>query len=126
MSRGPDQYHEEVRLAVLSGDLEKLVSQYAEDAIVMPPNDSTLYGLQEVRSWWEEYIQFFKITSSVETERTVTVAGDQTFDRRASSISILSKQSGARIRDDIRSLMVWKRQSAGDWKITHQMWNSTK
>jgi ketosteroid isomerase-like protein len=126
MSSGPEQYNEQVRQAALSGDLDKLVSQYDEDAVVMPPNDSTLYGQAEVRAWWKEYFQFFEITSSVETEREMTVVDDQMFDRRSVSFTILSKQNGARIRDDMRSLVVWKRQNDGGWKISHQMWNSTK
>ena len=126
MSSGPEQYHEQVRQATMSGNLDELVTQYEEDAVVMPPNDSTLYGLAEVRAWWEEYFQFFKITSSVETEREMTAVDEQMFDRRSVSITILSKQNGARIRDDLRSLIVWKRQGDGGWKISHQMWNSTK
>ena len=122
MTTAPEQFHQRVQ----SGELETLVSQYAEDAVVMPPNDSTLYGVAEVRAWWEEYFQYFRITSSVETECEMTAVDDQIFDRRSVSVTILSKQSGARIRDDMRSLIVWKRQADGSWKISHQMWNSTK
>ena|SRR2546425_6206890 len=118
--------HERVLTASLSGDVNALVSLYADDAILMPPNDTTLFGKDEIRSWWEEYFDFFRVTSSVETEREVTVAGDQVFDRSAFSATIVPKQHGARITDDIRSLVVWKREPDGGWKISHQIWNSTK
>ena len=126
MSDMPAGFHGLVEAAFLSGDFDDIVSHFAEEAVVMPPNDSTLYGKPEVRAWWQEYFQYFRITGSVETEREMTVAGDQVFDRHAASITIVPKQQGARIRDDIRSLTVWKRQTNGGWKITHQMWNSTK
>jgi ketosteroid isomerase-like protein len=122
VSKAPQTFPEHVR----SGDLEKIVSQFAEDAVVMPPNDSTLYGLAEVRAWWEEYFQYFKVTSSIETERETTVVDDQMFDRTSVSITIVSKQNGSRIKDDMRILTVQKRQADGGWKISHQMWNSTK
>jgi len=125
MSTAPELFHDYVRRAAFSGDLDKMVAQYADDAVVMPPNDSTLYGLAEIRDWWEEYIRYFNVTSSVEHEREMTVVGDQLFDRRSVAVTIVPKQSATRIVDDVRSLTVWKRRG-DDWKITHQIWNSTK
>ena len=120
MSSAPGQFHQQVQ----SGDLDRIVSQYADDAVVMPPNDSTLYGLAEVRAWWEEYFQYFRIASSVETERETTVADDQMFERTSVSITIVPKESGARIQDDMRTLTIWKRQADGSWKLHRDIWNS--
>ena len=92
----------------------------------MPPNDTTVFGKDEIRAWWEEYFEFFRVTSSVETEREITVAGDQAFERVSFSVTIVPKQRGARIRDDIRRLTVWRLEPDGSWKISHQIWNSTK
>ena len=116
----------EVLQAPLSGDLNGLISLFADDAVVMPPNDSPLFGKDEIRSWWEEYFQFFKIESSVETDGELTVAGNQAFDRASFTVTIVSRISGTRIRDDVRSLIVWKHEPDGAWKISHQIWNSTK
>jgi hypothetical protein len=41
-------------------------------------------------------------------------------------VTIVPKRQGARIRDDIRSLIVWKRDGDGTWKITQHIWNSVK
>ena len=118
--------HHRVLEASLSGNLDELISAFADDAIVMPPNDTTLFGRSEVKAWWDEYVQYFKITSSVETEREVSYDGDQAFDRSAFSVAIVPNQHGPKIKDDIRSLVVWKRDTNGTWKISHQMWNSVK
>jgi ketosteroid isomerase-like protein len=126
MSKAPEITHERILKASLSGDVEMIVSMFADDAVVMPPNDTTIFGKDEIRSWWKEYFEFFRITSSVETEREVTVAGDQAFDRASISVTIVPKERGPRILDDIRSLTVWRQQPDGNWKISHQMWNSTK
>src|SRR5262245_23020949 len=115
--------HERIYKASLSGDVESITSMFSDDAVFMPPNDVTLYGRDEIGSWWKEYFQFFKIETYVETERETTVAGDQLFDRSAFSTTIVPNERGARIRDDIRSLTVWRRQADGTWKISHQMWN---
>ena len=127
MSAGPSKNtHDEVLIAARSGDLNPLVSLFADDAVIMPPNDTTVYGLEEIRWWWEDYFQFFTVSSVVQTEREVTVEGNQAFDRIAFCVTIVPKAGGPEIHDDIRSLSVWKQDPDGVWKISHQIWNSTK
>jgi len=126
MSKPPTKPHEQILNASLSGDLDMITGMFADDAILMPPNDTTVFGKDEIRSWWEDYFEFFRITSSVETEREVTVAGDQAYDRASVSVTIIPKERGPTIRDDIRSLTVWRHEPDGTWKISHQIWNSTK
>jgi uncharacterized protein (TIGR02246 family) len=126
MHNAPQKAEEQVLRASLSGDIDGIVSMFAEDAVLLPPNDTTIYGKEEIRAWWTEYFTYFRVTSSVETERDVTIAGDQAFVRTAFSVTIVPKQQGARILDDVRSLTVWKRDDEGAWKISHQIWNSTK
>src|SRR6185436_6197580 len=125
MSKAPSEIpHGQVLKASLSGDVNEIVALFADDAVLLPPNDTALYGKDEIRSWWEEYFSFFRVTSSVETERELTVAGEQAYDRNAFSVTIVPKQGGPRIVDDMRSLIVWRQESDGNWKITHQIWNS--
>jgi ketosteroid isomerase-like protein len=112
--------------ASLSGDVDLIVSMYTDDAVVLPPNDTTLFGKDEIRSWWQDYFVFFRVTSSVENEREITVVGDQAYERGLFSATIVPKEQGARIVDEIRNLTVWRRESDGTWKISHQIWNSTK
>jgi len=126
MSGNPADAHQRVMHASLTGDVNGIVSMFSDDAIFMPPNDTTVFGKDEIRSWWEEYFSFFRITSSVQTERDVTPAGDQMFDRSSFSVTIVPKDRGPKIVDDIRSLTVWRHEADGDWKISHQIWNSTK
>jgi len=127
MSEGPSKsVTQHVMQASTSGDVNLLVSLFADDALFMPPNDTNVYGTAEIRSWWEDYFTSFKITSQVETEKEITVAGNQAFERTSFTGTITPKKDGAKIVDDIRSLIVWKKQPDGDWKISHFIWNSTK
>jgi ketosteroid isomerase-like protein len=127
MSEQPSQkVHDEVIGASRSGDLTRLLALFRDDAVVMPPNDTTLYGHEEIRWWWEDYFKFFEISSSVETEHELTVDGNQAFERSAFCVTIVPKAGGPTIMDDIRSLSVWKQEADGTWKISHRMWNSTK
>jgi ketosteroid isomerase-like protein len=127
MSGGPTEIpHQRVLEASRSGDMDALVNLYADDAVVMPPNDTTLYGKEEIGAWWQEYFQWFQIASSIETDRDITIADDQAFQRAVLSIVIVPKRGGARIRDEVRTLTVWRLGAGGAWKISHEIWNSTK
>jgi len=126
MSYVPRKIHEEVLSASGSGDLNPLVALFSDDSVIMPPNDTDVYGCEEIRAWWEEYFEFFIVKSAVESEEEVTVAGDQAFVRASFSATIVPKAGGPTIHDEIRSLTVWRRQPDGTWKISHQIWNSTK
>ena len=125
-STPPEIPSKQVLQSSLSGDLNKLVSLFAENAVVMPPNDTTLFGKDEIQTWWEDYFRHFRIASSVEIEREVTVGEHQLFERGSASVVIVPRARGPRIRDDIRDLVVWKRDASGTWKISHMIWNSIK
>jgi ketosteroid isomerase-like protein len=118
--------HKRVLEASHSGELTDLLALFADDAVLMPPNDTTLYGKEEITEWWKEYFQWFQVNSSIETEGDLVVAGDQAFQRFSLSVVIVPRKKGTRITDDVRTLTVWRRQADGSWKISHQMWNSTK
>jgi ketosteroid isomerase-like protein len=109
-----------------AGDIDALVSLAAEDVVIMPPNDTTLYGRDEWRSWWEEYYEYFRITAVSESERDVAVNGDFAVERSGYMATVGPASGGGRIRDDGRFLVIWKRQPGGAWKIWRMMWNSIR
>lgn len=110
----------------MSGDVTDLVSMFTEDAILMPPNDGALSGGQQIADWWREYFKWFRIRKSVEIEREITVDRDQAFQRSVISFVIEPIKKGNLIQDEARTLTVWRRQTGGQWKISHMMWNSMK
>jgi len=127
MSQNPrENAQQRILDASLSGNISALVSLFADDAVLMPPNDTTFFGKDEIQAWWEDYFRNFRIASSVEMEREVTVGEHQLFEQGSASVVIVPKERGPRIRDDIRDLVVWKRDASGTWKISHMIWNSTK
>lgn len=121
-----EPYHLRQIKATKARDLNGIAALYAEDAVVMPPNDTTLFGRAEIRAWWEEYFQYFTIVSHTDTEREVKISGDWAFERIAFMVTILPKEGEAEIRDDARAVNVWKRQPDGNWKVSQTIWNSIK
>jgi ketosteroid isomerase-like protein len=111
--------------AMKSGDIDGLVSLFADDVVVMSPNDSTLYGSAELREWLEEYFENFRVTALSEPARHIIMDGDYATEWTTYMVAIEPLTASGRMRDDGRFLTIWKRQS-GVWKIWQMMWNSEK
>lgn len=124
--------HQRFLVAATNGDGDAMASLYCADAVVMTPNDTTLYGRAEVKEWFEEYFEHFRIGALDETEREVTIISDDwVLERFAYMIAIVplkggSGEFGDRIRDDGRSLTAWKREPDGNWRMFQAMFNSTR
>ena len=107
-------------------DIATLVSMHTDDAVWMPMNEPSIYGKNELKEWYEEYIQHFRIVSLTETEREVTVMDGWVVDRWGYMVAIAPVSGGERIRDDGRFLAVWKRLPDGSWKIAQAMNSSIR
>lgn len=113
--------------AIKTGDIPTILSHYGEDAVLMPPNEPTLYGKAEIQEWYQEYFEHFEIGTYSVTEREVRLLGDEwPVERWAQMIAINPKKGGERIRDDGRSLVLWRREPDGSWKMFQRMFNSIR
>lgn len=112
--------------AAKAGNVEQIVSLATDDVVCMPPNDTTLYGKDELRAWFEEYFQYFQLVAVTEPDRDVVVNGDWALEISSYMIAIVPVSGGTRIRDDGRLFSIWKRQPDSSWKIWQTMWNSIK
>lgn len=119
-------YREAFINAAKAADVEALVSMVEEDVVSMSPNDTSVYGKAEYRAWWEEYFQYFRLAAFSEPERHVVIDGDFAIELSAYMIAVAPANGEGRIRDDGRTLTVWKRQPDDSWKIWQTIWNSTK
>jgi ketosteroid isomerase-like protein len=112
--------------ALKARDLDRLAALLDPEAIWMPPNDTSLFGAEEVREWWKEYFDYFRLTSISESEREVTINGELAIEQTNYMVVITPVKGSTRIRDDGRWLRVWKRQPDGSWKMWRAMWNSIR
>jgi ketosteroid isomerase-like protein len=117
--------HQRYISAVLAGDVETICSLYSDTAILMPPNDSTLYGKKELDEWHREYFADFRVATFTEIEREVSAFEGWAVERWAYMVAIQPLHGGDRIRDDGRFLALWKHED-GAWKIAQAMFNSIR
>jgi len=107
-----------------SRDVEKTISYYSDDAIVMPPNIPTLTGKEAIRGLWKsmlgspDFSGGWKVTK-VEVARSgdlAYVSGSYEFNEK--------DDNGKPITDKGKYLEVWKKQTDGGWKCVADMFNS--
>ena len=103
-------------------DVDKTVSFYSEDAVVMPPNAASATTKEAIRKIWKDLLTDAKIswkTKNVE----VAQSGDLAFSSGAYEVT-LNDPTGKPVNDRGKFLEVWKKQADGKWKCTMDIWNS--
>src|SRR5678816_1659289 len=93
-------YREAFMSAAKAADVDALASLVADDIVSMSPNDTTVYGKDEYRAWWEEYFQYFRLVAFSEPERNVVVNGDTAIEISGYMIAVAPANGEGRIRDD--------------------------
>src|SRR6185503_321216 len=119
-------YREAFNNAAKAADVDALVSLVEDNVVAMSPNDTTVYGKDEYRAWWEEYFQYFRLVAFSEPERSVVVNVDTAIEVSGYMIAVAPANGESRIRDDGRTVTLWRRQPDDTWRIWQMIWNSTK
>ena len=117
--------HQRYMDAVLAADVATISSLYTDTAVLMPPNDSTLYGKRELEEWHQEYFSDFRVVTFAEIEREVAMFDGWAVERWAYMVAIQPLHGGDRIRDDGRFLAIWKNDD-GIWRMSQAMFNSIR
>ena len=97
-------------------NLEKTVSYWADDAVVMSPGQPSLKGKSAIRQMVEESYKIPGFRISWEPQSVeVSKSGDLAYMIEHSQISV-NDSSGKTITDHYRGVTVWKKQTDGTWK----------
>jgi len=105
-------------------DLDKTVSHYAEDAIVMPPNASAATTKGAIRKVWEDLLASPGLAISWKaTKVEVAKSGDIGFVSGTYELT-MNDASGKPVNDRGKYVEVWEKQANGKWKCGADIWNS--
>jgi ketosteroid isomerase-like protein len=107
-----------------SRDVEKTISYYSDDAVVMPPNIPTLTGKEPIRTLWKSMLGSPDFSGGWKASKVeVAQSGDLAY--VSGSYEFNEKDdSGKPITDKGKYLEVWKKQADGSWKCIADMFNS--
>ncbi len=110
--------------AAAAKDLDKTLSYYSEDAIVMPPNASAARTKEAIRKVWEDLLASAGLVISWKaTKVEVANSGDLACLSGTYELT-MNDASGKPVNDHGKYVEVWEKQSDGKWKCGTDIWNS--
>lgn len=105
-------------------DADRVVSFYAEDAVVNPPNESAVVGREAAKKVWASYFAAPNFSISWKTTTAeVSKSGELGFTAGTYEDSF-DGPDGKRVQETGKYLCVWRKERDGSWKATYDMWNS--
>lgn len=105
-------------------DLEKTVSYYSDDALVMAPNIPVLKGKEQARGMWKGMFSVPGFGGGwTATKVEVARSGDLGYVTGTYELSE-TDASGKPMTDKGKYLEIWKKQADGSWKCVADMFNS--
>ena len=119
------QAHQRLVDGLKQGDASIILSAYADDVVMMPPNEPSILGKSETEEWLREYLEHFRIVDIAPSDRHVMLLGDCAVERWAYAVKIRPVSGDDMIRDEGRFLNVWERRQ-GSWVMIQSMWNSVQ
>jgi ketosteroid isomerase-like protein len=106
-----------------SGDLERILSFWSDEAIVMPPGQPTVVGKAAIREFLQQTsaIPGFSIVWEPE-HASVANQGDVGYMVERNRITFTEATGGARTQFG-KAVTVWRKDSTGAWKCVIDTWN---
>ena len=105
--------------AAAAKDLDKTVSFYSDDAVVLPPNQAATTTKDGIRALWKDLIGSVTSVSWTATRVEMAKSGDMAC---LSGTYELTMNDGTKDRG--KYCEVWEKQAGGTWKCGTDIWNS--
>ncbi len=115
---GIDETNARFMQAFNQGDAAAATALYTEDAILLPPGQDMVIGLQAIQEFLAAYIETNALSGLVLTSSDVQVRGNL-------AVGVGTVQSKA-MQYEGKYLVVWKKQEEGSWKLYRDMWSSNR
>lgn len=108
-----------------SGDLNRLMARYQDDAVSMPPGAPALQGSKVIGA---DFKGFF--AGNAAEHHTVNpirhAAGDTVVERAEYTLTIRPKDGSSPAQEEGKHIVVYARQSDGSWKVLWEIWNAAR
>src|SRR5437764_14153973 len=105
-------------------DIDKTVSYYSEDAVVMPPNAPSAKTRETIRSAWKEMLTTPGAAIRWKaTKVEVAKSGDLAY-VSGTYEETMTDATGKPVNDHGKYVEIFKKQADGTWKVIVDIWNS--
>src|SRR5437588_12296202 len=107
-----------------SKDVDKTVSYYSADAIVLPPNAPIATTKEEIRKIWQDMMASPGLVISWKaTKVEVAKSGDLGFVTGTYELT-MNDAGGKLVNDRGKYVEVWEKKAEGKWQCGTDTWNS--
>lgn len=108
---------------VATGDMERIMAGWAEDAVMMPPGTPPLEGKAAIREYVEaaQQIPGFQISWEPQTVH-VARSGDMAY-MIERNVTTVHDSQGNPVTTHGKVVTVWRKDADGSWKNVVDMWN---
>ena len=105
-------------------DIDRILSYWTDDAVVLPPAVLTIVGKTALREYAESSLQVpgFQITWS-SSDVVLSPDGNQAYMFSKNAVT-LNGQDGAPVDDEWRAVTIWRREPDGEWRCAGDIWNA--
>ena len=110
-------------LAANTDDLDLFISCWADDAIRLEPDHSSIFGKEDIRAFFKVLYDQFNLNIVIYGDTEIQVSKDMAFGRGTATLSLTPKEGGPTTHFDVKWLDILKRQPDGSWKIYRDMIN---
>lgn len=108
------------------GDSSAIAELYADDAIVLYPNQPPVSGRTAIREYFTEFFRSFARQDFALESNEIVIAGDLAFDRGSYRWRGYPHDTGKPESDDGKYLVVLRRRADGQWQVARDMDNSNR
>ena len=100
-------------------DIDKTVSFYADDAVVLPPNQPMVTGKNDIRNLWKGFLDSISDISWKTTRVETSKSGDMAV---LTGTYEMTMTDGT--KDHGKYCEVWEKKAEGKWKVGTDMFSS--
>lgn len=110
--------------AIAAKDLDKIMSFYADDAVLMPAAKPLLTGKAAITNEWKELLAIpaFQNASKL-TQVVVSRSSDMAYTRGSYETRLMG-ENGQLVTEPGKWLSVWRKQPDGSWRVAIDTYNT--
>jgi ketosteroid isomerase-like protein len=111
-------------VAMKEGDIDTLMELYADDATILPPNDTMKRGKDAINMFYLLTPRVGNVLDASIVSTEITGSETALYEIGEYELTIKPFESDATQTGNCKYLTIWKHQYDGSWKIYAECWNS--
>ncbi len=109
--------------AAAGRDVDRIVSFWTDDAVVIPPGQPAIIGKESIRNYVANSLKVPGFHISWRTEQfKVSDSGDLAYGVGTNQVSSSGKD-GKLVTSNGRGVTIWRVETGGSWKCVVDIWN---